>query len=183
MGLSEQTDFQFGKRVRDARNHRHWSQEELAQRLRDKGIDVYASTIAKIESERRKPRPARLAEAAAIADLFDVSVDTLLGRSVASKADLMYTLRALLDAASQAEWQLSAIEQPLRDRIAEVAQFNPGGHAGSISNRCARVAEKIAETRKALRDILDPPEGAGIKRFTRKLLREMLDREESDDET
>jgi transcriptional regulator with XRE-family HTH domain len=183
MGLSEQTDFHFGKRVRDERNRRKWSQEDLAQRLRDKGIDVYASTIAKIESERRKPRPARLAEAAAIADLFDVSVDTLLGRSVAPKADLMYALRALLDTASQAEWQLSTIEQPLRDRIAELAQFNPGGHARTIFDGCAHVAETIAETRKALRDILDPPEGAGIKRFTRKMMRDMLDvldREESE---
>ena len=68
--------------MRAERERRGWSQEELAKRLTDKGVDTYASTVAKIESEK-KPRAVRLAEAAAIADLFDVSLDTLLGRQMA----------------------------------------------------------------------------------------------------
>jgi hypothetical protein len=175
-------ELRFRKRLLEERKSksRDWSQAYISKLLNDKGIYISSTAIAKIEAGTRA---VSMAEAAAIADLFDVSLDTLLGRSVAPKADLMYTLRALLETASQAEWQLSAIEQPLRDRIAELAQFNPGGHAESISNRCAHVADKIAGTRKALRDILDPPEGAGIKRFTRKMMREMLDREDSDDNT
>jgi transcriptional regulator with XRE-family HTH domain len=79
MGLREQADFRFGRRVREERERRGWSQDELAKRLADKGIPVYASTIAKIESEK-KPRPARLGEAAVIADLFEVPVDVLIDR-------------------------------------------------------------------------------------------------------
>jgi transcriptional regulator with XRE-family HTH domain len=79
MGLREQVDSYFGQRVREERDRRGWSQEELAKRMTDRGIPAYASTIAKIESGR-KPRPARLGEAIVIADLFEVPVSALLGR-------------------------------------------------------------------------------------------------------
>lgn len=153
----------------------------MARRSCVKAIPVYPSTIAKIEAER-KSRAVRLAEAAAIADLFEVSVDTLLGRSVPAKADEMYTLRALVDTAQQAAWQLWTIERTMRDRVAELDAFNPKGYARTISDECTRVCDMLGETHEAIRDLLYPPKGAAIQRFTRKLLRDQLDREESDDE-
>lgn len=175
-------DSHFGRRVREERKRRDWSQEELAKRLSDKGLPVYASTIAKIESEH-KPRAVRLAEAAAIADLFDVSMDTLLGRSVGPKADEMYTLRALLDTAQQAAWQVSAIERSLRDQVAQLAAFGPKGYTKTISDECARACDMLAQTHGVIRDVLFPPKGAAVQRFTRKMLIEALQKEEQDHAT
>lgn len=182
MGVQEQMDSHFGRRVREERKRRDWSQEELAKRLSDKGLPVYASTIAKIESEH-KPRAVRLAEAAAIADLFDVSMDTLLGRSVGPKADEMYTLRALLDTAQQAAWQVSAIERSLRDQVAQLAAFGPKGYTKTISDECARACDMLAQTHGVIRDVLFPPKGAAVQRFTRKMLIEALQKEEQDHAT
>jgi transcriptional regulator with XRE-family HTH domain len=182
MGVQEDMDIQFGRRVFNQRKRLGWSQDELAKRLSEKGLPVYASTIAKIES-KHKPRAVRLAEAAAIADLFGVSMDTLLGRSVAPEADEMYTLRALLDTAQQAAWQLSGVEQSLRDQVAQLAAFAPKGHTKTISDECARACDMLAQTHGLIRDILFPPKGAAIQRFTRKMLIEALQREEDHDAT
>lgn len=69
----------FRKRLKDERDRRGWSQEELARRLGERGVAVHASTIAKIETNARA---VRLDEAAAIAELFGLSLDALLGRKV-----------------------------------------------------------------------------------------------------
>ena len=80
MGRRELIDAQFGKRVREERERRRWSQEDLASDRPVKGIPTYPSTIAKIEATR-KPRAVRLGEAIGIAaDLFEVALDALLGR-------------------------------------------------------------------------------------------------------
>ena len=182
MGVQDEMDSRFGRRVFAERKKRDWSQEELAKRLCDRGIPVYASTIAKIES-KHKPRSVRLAEAAAIADLFDVSIDTLLGRSVNPEADEMYTLRALLDTAQQAAWQVSAVERSLRDQIAQLAAFGPTGHTKTISDECARACDTLAQTHGVIHDVLFPPKGAAVQRFTRKMLIEALQKEEQDNAT
>ncbi len=102
MGFRELTDSRFGRRVREQRERREWSQEELAKRLTDMGIQVYPSTIAKIESEK-KPRAARLGEAVGIADLFDLSLDELLGREWPDDSTLNFGLGVLRDCAGDAE--------------------------------------------------------------------------------
>jgi transcriptional regulator with XRE-family HTH domain len=59
----------FGNKVRQWRQARNWSQEDLADRLREQGFDMHQTTVAKIE---RGTRPLRVAEAAAIATIFRV---------------------------------------------------------------------------------------------------------------
>ncbi len=123
MGLRERTESYFGTRVRDERERRRWSQEELAKRMKAKGIDgVYASTIAKLESEK-KPRAVRLAEAIAIADVFDVSIDTLLGRKGRQESDLAYTLRGLFDTAGESSRQVAGIADTLSERLVDLSVF------------------------------------------------------------
>jgi transcriptional regulator with XRE-family HTH domain len=100
MESHRRADVLFGKRVREERDRRGWSQEELAKRLTDKGITVYPSTIAKIESER-KPRPARLAEAIGVADLFGMTLDNLLGRP--DDSTLTFALATLCSYAGDAQ--------------------------------------------------------------------------------
>ncbi|WP_197506996.1 helix-turn-helix domain-containing protein [Mycobacterium sp. 852002-50816_SCH5313054-b] len=59
----------FGEMVRQWRRARSWSQEQVAELLRLEGFDMHQTTVAKIE---RGARPLRVAEAAAIAYIFDV---------------------------------------------------------------------------------------------------------------
>lgn len=79
---------------------------------------MHPTTVAKIEAGERATK---IDEVTAIADIFEVSVDMLLGRSAAPKNDDMYALRALLDTAQQASWQASTIENTLRERLTEVS--------------------------------------------------------------
>jgi transcriptional regulator with XRE-family HTH domain len=123
MGSREATEFHFGTRVRTERERRGWSQQELAKRLTDKGIPLYASTIAKIESEK-KPRAVRLGEAAGIADLFEVSLDSLVGRKPSADRDLDYALGALMDAVYTSRTELERSARSLRDRLEDIpAEF------------------------------------------------------------
>jgi transcriptional regulator with XRE-family HTH domain len=99
----------FRKRLKDERDRRGWSQEELAKRLGERGVAVHASTIAKIETNARA---VRLDEAAAIADLFGLSLDTLLGRK-AVEDDQDHAINVLAEEAQRLVSDLSQI----RDRL------------------------------------------------------------------
>jgi transcriptional regulator with XRE-family HTH domain len=180
MGISEPVAAYFRNRLKNERNTRNWSQAKMADLLSDKGLEgVYATTIAKIEAG---DRAARIDEIAAVADVFEVSVDTLLGRSVNPKHDLMFALRALADAANQASWQVESIETTLRDRIVELAAFNseaePDALAKSFQSGCERACDALAEANDALHDALNPPGSAQAQRSMRKLLLNWLSQEE-----
>jgi transcriptional regulator with XRE-family HTH domain len=99
----------FRKRLKDERDRRGWSQEELAKRLGERGVAVHASTIAKIETDARA---IRLDEAAAIADLFGLSLDTLLGRK-AVEDNQGHAISVL---AEEAQRLISDLSQ-IRDRL------------------------------------------------------------------
>ena len=64
---------------------------------------MHATTVAKIEAGSRS---VRINEAVAIADLFGVSLDSLLGRKPGTQRDLHYALGALLDAVYMSQTQL-----------------------------------------------------------------------------
>ncbi len=57
----------FGEKVRQWRQARNWSQEDLAEELRQFGFDMHQTTVAKLE---KGLRPLRVSEAAAIAAVF-----------------------------------------------------------------------------------------------------------------
>ncbi len=66
----------LAKRVRQLRQARGWSQEQLAGRLNlDFGYSMHQTTVAKIEAAAR---PIRLNEAAAIALIFEVELNDLV---------------------------------------------------------------------------------------------------------
>jgi transcriptional regulator with XRE-family HTH domain len=156
----------------------------MAKLLSDKGLTVYPTTIAKIEAGERAPL---IDEVAAIADMFDVSIDTLLGRSATPRNDLMFALRALADTAHHATWQVESIETALRDRIAQLAAFNsevkPDALAKSIQSGCERACDALAEANDALHSALTPPGSTAAQRSMRKLLRKWLSEEGVEDET
>lgn len=116
MGKQSRVETQFRERVRRERERRDWSQAELAKQLRDRGIaSIYTTTVAKIEAGERA---VRIDEATALADIFDVSVDALLGRSASFQKDRLY---AVQDAARQATAGVSAIKTTLMNVFPELS--------------------------------------------------------------
>jgi len=87
--------------------------------LGDKGIKgIYPTTVAKIESGERA---VRIDEATALADLFEVSLDALLGRKQNSQEDeLAYLLRVLRDTARDSSQQVAATMEAIREQLEEL---------------------------------------------------------------
>ncbi|MGE2715138.1 helix-turn-helix transcriptional regulator [Mycolicibacterium litorale] len=72
----ESWERRFGEALRDWRGERGWSQEDVAERLRRQGFEMHQTTVAKIE---RGARPLRIAEAAALVEVFDLPIIAILG--------------------------------------------------------------------------------------------------------
>lgn len=108
MGKQSSVETRFRERVKRERERRGWSQSDLAKRLSVKGIhSIYATTVAKIESG---DRAVRIDEAAALADLFDVSTDALMGRAAMAERDRLYAVK---DAAQQAAYTVGGVVNTL----------------------------------------------------------------------
>jgi transcriptional regulator with XRE-family HTH domain len=135
MGKRERAEDYFGKRLKAERERRGWSQSEMAKMLSDGGIPMHPTTIAKIEStEPRKRRSVKIDEAAGIADLLEVSLDSLLGRTSGGlQSDLAYTLRLVSDTAEQSSHQISAISNTLSFRLADLRLFEFEGREALMS--------------------------------------------------
>jgi transcriptional regulator with XRE-family HTH domain len=119
MGMQSTVEARFRERVRQERDRRGWSQAELSKMLGDKGIKgIYPTTIAKIESGERA---VRIDEATALADLFQVSLDVLLGRKQgAERNELARPLRVLADTARHSSQQVGAMMEAIREQLEEL---------------------------------------------------------------
>jgi len=119
MAIQTAVEARFRKRVKKQRDRRGWSQADVAKMLGDKGIKgIYPTTVAKIESGERA---VRIDEATALADLFEVSLDALVGRKQNSQEDeLAYLLRLLRDTARDSSEQVGATMETIRDQLEEL---------------------------------------------------------------
>lgn len=119
MASSKWVDSRFGERLKAERERRRWTQPQMADLLSDRGIaPMHATTIAKIEAGSRS---VRINEAVGIADLFDVSLDSLLGRKPgAQRSELTYRLRVLRDNTEKSAAQVARIEMSIREQLDEL---------------------------------------------------------------
>jgi transcriptional regulator with XRE-family HTH domain len=122
MGSGKWLDERFGGRVRSERESRGWSQADMARMLSDRGIQpMHPTTVAKIEAGDRS---VRINEAVGIADLFEVPVDSLLGRAPgAQRRQRAYLLRAFRDTARQSSQQVWAAMEAIHERLDELPRF------------------------------------------------------------
>ncbi|BCP12380.1 hypothetical protein MINTM020_44780 [Mycobacterium paraintracellulare] len=79
--------------------------------------NIYNTTIAKIEAGDRE---IKLAEAAGLASLFGLSVDSLLGRGRGMHQELIYALGALEDAVFTSRNELDRVSKLLQERLRNV---------------------------------------------------------------
>jgi transcriptional regulator with XRE-family HTH domain len=112
MASTKWTENQFRKRLRLEREAHHWTQAQLAELLDRRGIPMHWTSVAKIENGQRS---VRIDEAAAIADLFNTSVDSLLGRNVDQDAEVEYMVRSITSTAERSAGQVRAIVKVIED--------------------------------------------------------------------
>lgn len=126
MGKHKWADEHFGKTIRARREQRGWSQADMAKMLLDRGVDpMHSTTVAKIEAGDRS---VRINEAVGIADLFDVSLDVLLGRGTGVQTnELAFQLRHLRDTARQSSDQVWASTETIREQLKRL----PAGFEGA----------------------------------------------------
>jgi transcriptional regulator with XRE-family HTH domain len=116
--------------------------------LRNKGMQsFYPTTVAKIESGERA---VRIEEAAGLADLFDVSLDRLLGRDVIPGRDLAYTLQSVAQTAQRGMQLAASLSTELRERAEELAAFDEFDGRAAIGDECDAAAAALQQAREAL---------------------------------
>jgi transcriptional regulator with XRE-family HTH domain len=120
MGKQTRIETYFRNRLKNERERRGWSQTDMANRLSDKGIHVHMTTIAKIEAGQRA---VRIDEATAIADLFEMSLDALLGRGAGLEDDLAYSLRTLREVARRARGRIPSMAAEIADARHELGNY------------------------------------------------------------
>jgi transcriptional regulator with XRE-family HTH domain len=172
MARSKWVDTRFGQDLKRMRDERRWTQPQMADMLSAKRIaPMHATTLAKIEAGSRS---VRINEAVAIADLFEVSLDSLLGREPGPRRDLHYALGALLDAVYTSQTQLHRTAKSLHERLQDI----PSGFGGydSLSRLARDVSGQLDGAQKMLdrlKNKLDDELVAVVEARAAKRLREM----------
>jgi transcriptional regulator with XRE-family HTH domain len=150
MGRQSGVEVRFRERVKLERDRREWSQADLSKLLQRKGLEhIYPTTVAKIESGERA---VRIDEATAIAELFEVSVDALLGRNVDRRSDLAYTLRSVLTTARQSAQQTAAIADALAVSVADLDALKFTGRT-ALEREVVRAQKAVSEAQAALSNV------------------------------
>lgn len=146
MASQHRTDSYFRKRFRIERERRGWSQADVANMLNDKKIGIPVTGIAKIESGART---VRIDEAVAIADIFEVSLDSLLGRGAGLEDDLTYALRGLRETARRVYSQLMPLSVELAAARDETTRFQFAGRE-HLDQWCERAVTQLLDAANTL---------------------------------
>ncbi|MGO9098676.1 MAG: helix-turn-helix domain-containing protein [Mycobacterium sp.] len=147
MGTTSFQDRVFRDNVRTERESRKLSLAQLAKLLQDKGLKVHTTTIAKIEYGER---PAKLDEAVALADVFGVSLDSLIGRR-SRTGDKSLPLNALAKRAHGTAVTIDALEAGLREYLNELREFTLARDEASAATECERACDALAEASAVVR--------------------------------
>ena len=119
MGKDAYAIDRFRIRAAYERKERKWSQADIAKMLTAKGIDnMHHTTVAKIESGDRE---IKLDEAAAMADLFGLPLDSMMGRRQATREDeIAHDVRVLRDIARQGLAEVRRISTDVSNAATDV---------------------------------------------------------------
>lgn len=155
MASSKWIDKQFGQRLKKKREERKWTQPQMANMLAGREIaPMGATTLAKIEAGTRS---VRINEAVAIADLFDVSLDELLGRQLVDDTSFTFAMTTLLGYAQDADNQVDEARgtvSDIEDQLESAAERFDYPHIKSLENTARDAAEYLAQARTATQDLI-----------------------------
>ena len=163
MGVREQAADRFGQRLKDERTRRKWSQAKLAKMLTDKGIPMIGTMIHKIEAG---DRTVRIDEAAGIADLLDVSLDSLVGRRTGLANDLANVISGLQHTAGKAVMDLAALHGAVQGWFVELGDLE-FDHRSEFETEGRRALDALTEAQDALWRIsnFEPPKRVAMTRL------------------
>lgn len=152
MGMQKWSDSQFGERVKRARGDRGWSQPEMANRLREAGIEpMHTTTLAKIEAGVRS---VRINEAAGIADLLGISLDALLGRAAGpADNDLQFALRVLRDSARASSEQALDVAHDLDEQVRHITATFAFDDVDEIKRLAAKAKKRLDSAYDAVEEL------------------------------
>jgi transcriptional regulator with XRE-family HTH domain len=146
MGKQGRVGDRFRLRLKAERERRGWSQADVARALSSRKVpNTHATTIAKIEWG---DRGVRVDELSALADLFGMSVDALIGHG-SSGTDLVWAASKLT---TNAQRMVAGMED-LRRRIADDLQDVQ--HYASFSGQSVPIRQLIAAADIALQIMAD----------------------------
>ncbi|HME16661.1 MAG TPA: helix-turn-helix transcriptional regulator [Mycobacterium sp.] len=165
MGRRERIEDYFRKRLKDERDRREWSQAQMAELLSDiMRARVHPTTIAKIEAG---DRAVRIDEATAIADIFEMSLDSLLGRTAQVDNDPTYSIRALRDKAMKYVRDVGVISRSFRDTLVDVHGLEFDGRE-TLESEGERAVKALDQAQRALWEVagfeLPAHGGVGVRR-------------------
>ena len=110
---------------------------------------MHATTIAKIEAGSRS---VRINEAVGIADLFEVSLDSLLGRKPGTQgSDLTYRLSALTASAHESYLLVTTIMRTVHEPLEELPDEFEG--ADNLREMGHNALSRLESARKALAEL------------------------------
>lgn len=143
MGYNDETLSRFRDRVRRERTERRgWTQGQLAERMTERGVPTGWHVIAKIEAG---DRGVQIGEAAAIADVFGISVDQLCGRRARPVADRDFVLRRLHESLEDAQRSARVALRDIADRCGELAEVDHGGTFADVITRVQDACDQLAD--------------------------------------
>jgi transcriptional regulator with XRE-family HTH domain len=150
MASSKWRDSRFGKRLKAERERRGWTQPQMANLLSEKGVaPMHATTIAKIEAGSRS---VRINEAVGIADLFEVSLDSLLGRKPGTQgSDLTYRLSVLAANAHESYLLVTTIMRTVHEPLEELPDEFDG--SDNLREMGYHALSRLEPARKALAEL------------------------------
>lgn len=138
----------FGAKVREWRQARNWSQEELAKQLHEVGIEMHQTTVAKVE---RGTRQLRVSEAVALAHVMGMPVlSVFYGPGPDGESFSMATMRKQME---QADEDIRQTEERL-DALYKSLTYHETSRASTANaiNRAALEADRGRDVAKAEAD-------------------------------
>jgi transcriptional regulator with XRE-family HTH domain len=157
-------EVRFREQIRRRREQRKWSQADVAKRLHDNGLrHMISSMVAKIESG---DRAVRIDEANALAELFETSVDVLLGRAAPDDADAVANeVRLARHTGLKVQLDIQASQAALIDAtlgLRAVTSWQPDGDALALMEGFTQTTRALAKADRILTTTLATAGGTTI---------------------
>lgn len=163
MGRQTPTETRFRERVAVERKRRKLSQADVAKMLNDRGVSgFYSTTVAKIEAG---DRTVRIDEAVAIADIFGVPLDELIGRQLDEQTrSLAYVIQAVTRTMHQAAPAVTGLKRELAEISAELGAFDFDGRAelAAAARECHDALDRAASVIAGMWPLLSQAQTAAV---------------------
>ena len=160
MGKREAAEDYLRRRLRAEREQRHWTLAQVAKALEAKGTGKqHTTTIAKIEAG---DRAVRIDELIAFSAIFDLPVDTLLGRQTSHDREVAKVLRSWQDTTQSALGDVRTHLYALGDRAEDLMAIEGGdvesailrpGNRDRLLTAAQRAVRGLSEAHDALSEV------------------------------